>query len=107
MLDAPPHSWRLCYYILAGLAGLLFVMGFFIVVETRFDRTGPVPAETLEEYAVDHHKLETQVTHVMSYQVPPRKSYARQLNPWSGGNPKASFWVSLVRSFTYLAYPAV
>ena len=44
---------------------------------------------------------------MQSYNVPPRKSYLHQLNPWSGPNPKASFWISLVRSFTYLSYPAV
>ena len=105
MLDS--GTWRLLYYILAGLAGFLFVCGFFIVVETRFDRSEGVPLETLEEYAEDHHKLDHHVTHVQSYNVPPRKSYLRQLNPWSGPNPKASFWISLVRSFTYLSYPAV
>ena len=105
MLDS--GTWRLLYYILAGLAGALFVCGFFIVVETRFDRSEGVPLETLEEYAEDHHKLDHHVTHVQSYNVPPRKSYLHQLNPWSGPNPKASFWISLVRSFTYLSYPAV
>jgi len=104
MLDS--GTWRLLYYILAGLAGALFVLGFFIVVETRFDRS-EAPLETLEEYEEDKHKLDHHVTHVQSYQVPPRKSYISQLNPWSGSNPKASFWISLARSFTYLAYPAV
>ena len=105
MLDS--GTWRLLYYILAGLAGFLFVCGFFIVVETRFDRSEGIPLETLEEYAEDHQKLDHHVTHVQSYNVPPRKSYLRQLNPWSGPNHKASFWISLVRSFTYLSYPAV
>jgi MFS family permease len=105
MLDS--GTWRLLYYILAGLAGGLFTLGFFFVVETRFDRSEGLPLETLEEYAEDHHKLDHHVTHVQSYEVPARKSYLRQLNPWSGANPKASFWISLARSFTYLAYPAV
>jgi MFS family permease len=105
MLDS--GTWRLLYYILAGLAGALFVLGFFIVVETRFDRSEPVPLETLEEYAEDHNKLDHRVTHVQSYTVPLRKTYLQQINPWSGSNPKASFWISLVRSFTYLSYPAV
>lgn len=100
-------TWRLLYYVLAGLAGALFILGFFIVSETRFDRTVDVPLETLEEYAEDQNKLNHRVTHVQSYEVPPRKSYMAQLNPWSGANRKAGFWISLVRSFTYLAYPAV
>jgi MFS family permease len=87
MLDS--GTWRLLYYILAGLAGALFVLGFFIVVETRFDRSEPVPLETLEEYAEDHNKLDHRVTHVQSYTVPLRKTYLQQINPWSGSNPKA------------------
>jgi MFS family permease len=82
MLDS--GTWRLLYYILAGLAGALFVLGFFIVVETRFDRSEPVPLETLEEYAEDHNKLDHRVTHVQSYTVPLRKTYLQQINPWSG-----------------------
>ena len=39
--------------------------------------------------------------------IPPKKTYRQQLALWGNGNRNASFWLSLGREFTYLAYPAV
>jgi hypothetical protein len=117
-------NWRQAYWTCAGAGAAIFVLGFFFVPETYYDRD-----EALQKYSVDrvlgHEKIDTtgtknETAHVegnplddridrieTGQPIPPRKSYLQQIKPWSGINRKATFWISSVRQFSFLAYPAV
>jgi len=100
-------NWHQAYWTTAGAGACIFILGFFFVPETYYDRE-----EALKKYSVETvttGKLEGQHVQVSEEvtSLPPRKPYVQQLKPWSGINRKATFWVSAIRQFSFLAYPAV
>ncbi len=110
-------TWRSLYYVFTACGAALFVVGFFVFIETKFERSetdvqSVVPATSSPESdskipAADHaekQQIEIPLERVFTH---PRKSYWSQLSPFPQYNRKVSFWLSLGRSFTYLAYPAV
>jgi MFS family permease len=100
-------NWHQAYWTTAGAGAGIFILGFFFVPETYYDRE-----VALEKYSVETIAAAAQAKqegqHVeIAVALPPRMSYAQRLKPWSGINPKAQLFVSLIRQFSFLAYPAV
>lgn len=109
------YSWRLYFYVETAFAGLLLILAFLFVEETYYVRKSPngpsapnpdgekrvfgqSEVEKSEE-SVEHIKVETL--------VPPRRSFFATLKPWSAINPNESFWMTMIRSFSYFLVPSV
>jgi MFS family permease len=99
-------NWRQAYWTTAGAGAGIFCLGFFFVTETYYDRE-----EALKKYNVaqitGEKTVGQQVEEDERSTIPIKKSYISTLKPWSGINRKATFWVSAIRQFSYLGYPAV
>jgi len=105
------YSWRLYFYVEFAFAATLLILAFFFVEETAYKRiivTAPSPAlshENLEHekgypaQTVDHAEVQTL--------VPARKTFLQTLKPWSGIDPDAEFFMTLVRWPTYYLIPSV
>jgi hypothetical protein len=89
------QSFRLYFYISFGLICLLTIGTFFLFEETMYQRQGPgiisrsesadAKVNTVEE------TLEAQVNEGTENQaMPPRKTFAQQLKPWSHIDPEVS-----------------
>ena len=102
-------KWQQAYWTTAGAGAGIFLLGFFFVSETYYDREDALQKYNVQTVigAVKPETGETEVTEIEAQPIPPRKPYIQQLKPWSGSNREAKFWVSAVRQFTFLAYPAV
>lgn len=109
------YSFRLFFYIEFGIGLALIVATFFLCPETAFKRKVKVmdmgSAGRLENAATDkegggdttHKKVEVEAQPVMKQ----RKSYLASLNPWSGVDHEADFFMMMVRSFSYYLVPHV
>ena len=99
------YSWRLYFYVLFAFAGVLFVAAFLFVEESRYLRKldAPLPSPSSEKYEkeVDIRQIETVAT------IPPRKTFAQTLKPWSSVDHDAEFFMTIARSFTYFLVPSV
>jgi MFS family permease len=98
-------NWHQAYWTTACAGAGIFVLGFFFVQETYYDRE-----EALKKYSVEAvttGKIEGEHVEITEAVLPPRKPYSRRLKPWSGINHRAQFWVSAIRQFSFLGYPAV
>jgi len=109
ILDAPGHTFKNWYYVLVACSATLLIVGFFAFTETYFDReayqsAAPVHTGAGIDYADKEDVGQNEIAMPSSI---PKRSYVSQLKVWGNGNPNASFFVSLGRSFSYLAYPAV
>ena len=99
------YSWRLYFYVEFAFATVLLILAFFFVEETSYKRkivmaTQSLSPESLEKAkAVDHVEVVTM--------VPPRRSFAQTLKPWSGIDHEAEFFMTMARSFTYFLVPSV
>ena len=117
------YSWRLFFYVQAAFAAALFILAFIFVEETLYKRKSPPIApspspspspspingsgseiEKEKEIGAVAAQLDSPTT---SQLLPPRKSFAKQLAPWSAYDPDVSFFMSMVRPFTYFLVPAV
>jgi MFS family permease len=107
------YSWTLYFYVEFAFAMGLLIMAFFFVEESKFERvliltseassvSGMSPATGKNETAVEHLSEVESTTQ----NIPPRKSLAQQLKPWSGIDREAPFFLTMARSFTYLLVPS-
>jgi hypothetical protein len=99
------YSWQLFFYVVFAFAVALLIFAFFVVEETAYKRAkAPLtpPATTLGSDKV----LDTSHTEVASV-IPPRKTFAQTLKPWSGIDHEQEFWIMIPRSFTYFLVPQV
>ncbi|EMC94711.1 hypothetical protein BAUCODRAFT_557925 [Baudoinia panamericana UAMH 10762] len=109
------YSWRLFFYVETAFAGLLLILAFLFVEETTYKRDSPSgPAlpnpdgekrvfgqdEVLDSKTATHH-VEVQTL------VPPRRTFIETLKPWSAINHDESFFLTIIRSFSYFLVPAV
>jgi hypothetical protein len=99
-------KWTSAYYTTTAAGAAIFVLGFFFVPETYYDREAALRKYSVETvFASKEQGQHIEVSEPIA--VPPRKSYLRQLKPWSGINRDAQFFVSAIRQFSFLGYPAV
>ena len=99
------YSWRLFFYVVFAFAMGLLIFAFFVVEETAYKRATPVssPIST----ANSAKEVTPEQLEVSSPIIPERKSYISTLNPWSGIDHEAEFWIMIPRSFTYFLVPQV
>jgi hypothetical protein len=99
--------WQQAYWTLAGAGAAIFTLGFFLLPETYYDRE--IALQKYSVQAIVGGKVDGQEIEVseLAEPIPARIPYLQQIKPWSPMNPKATFWLSLVRQFTFLGFPAV
>jgi MFS family permease len=119
------YSYNLFFWVEFAFAAGLFVLAFIFVEESRYKRVLAPPAPpTPSDFEPDSSKwndkmdtdeynrpgfvargvaAETEIGMVL----PPRKSLAQQLKPWSSVDHSSKFFLTGIRSFTYLLVPSV
>lgn len=109
------YSFRLFFYIEFGIGLTLIIATFFLCPETAFKRKTKVidlgSTGTSEGMATNKEggittsrkKVEVEAHPVLKQ----RKSYLASLNPWSGIDHEADFFMMMVRSFSYYLVPHV
>lgn len=114
-------GWRWFSWLCTIICGILFVAIFFLVPETRFERVellaragqpsiqahSAPPEDEILKNAVDR-RIEAEFLEQPSSNAASsrQKSYAQQLNLWSGV-PNQSFFGLFMRPIFMIAYPAV
>ncbi|KAF2841196.1 MFS general substrate transporter [Patellaria atrata CBS 101060] len=105
------YSWRLYFYVVFAFACALTILAFFFVEETSYDRQAMKARLGVSDSPVrgDASSIEkegnTAVYHEI--EVPVRKSFVSTLKPWSPIVKEASFFGTMLRSFTYFFVPSV
>lgn len=109
------YSFRLFFYIEFAIGLALVIATFFLCPETAFKRKTKVidmdsalPSANMAtdkqgNIATFQKKVEVEGIPVMKQ----RKSYLASLNPWSGVDHEADFFMMMVRSFSYYLVPHV
>ncbi|KIX04625.1 uncharacterized protein Z518_05495 [Rhinocladiella mackenziei CBS 650.93] len=99
------YSWRLFFYVEFAFACALFILAFFFVEETWYQRDEMKArlgaATESPEKGVDAEFRE------VSSAPPPRKSFISTLKPWGVYDREAPFFMTAIRSFTYFLVPSV
>lgn len=98
------YSWRLFFYVEFAFAMGLFILAFFFVEETAYDREA-VKSQLGLAVTANEKGTGNQLVEVPSHAIG-RKSFASTLKPWSRIYPGPFFGVML-RSFTYFLVPSV
>lgn len=120
---ASRYSWNLFFRLQFILAIALLIIAFFVVEESRYKRIIPkmepedeiisalpegfsLRQTTASQYPFhDPPRNEERMTPPKP--VPPRKTYLASLAPWSYIDHEFEFWMTILRSCTYFAVPAV
>ncbi|KAI9706883.1 MAG: hypothetical protein M1820_004662 [Bogoriella megaspora] len=121
---AAGYSFRLFYWVEFAFGIALLVAAFFLVPETAYDRKTTVQSIKVNGLPSSRDGHEKQVDlstslvpssaaavdvevegHTLT--VPPSRSYLQSLKPWSYYDRKTSFWLMILRSFTYYPVPVV
>ncbi|KAK3377202.1 major facilitator superfamily domain-containing protein [Lasiosphaeria ovina] len=112
------YSWRLFFYVEFAFAGALLILAFFFVEETKYNRVVvivPSPVANTTETRLDQEKAEATTDEhassesprdVSAVSLPPRKTFAQQLKPWSTVDHDSEFFMMMARAFTYLLVPS-
>ncbi|KAL1975107.1 hypothetical protein VTN31DRAFT_3499 [Thermomyces dupontii] len=100
------YSWRLFFYVVIAVQGALFIAAFLFVEETSYKRE--LPKVSPEGSTVgDNEKLQ-EPTHTETVTpIPERKTFLQTLSPLGKYDPEVSFFMTMIRSFTYFPIPAV
>lgn len=104
---AGEYSWRLFFYVEIAFAGVLLLLAFFFVEETLYHRKLTVSSAPSLEETVGGKGEVRQMESAGGVFVPKRKSYFETLKPWSGVDPEARFFKTMLMPFTYFFVPAV
>jgi len=114
------YSWRLFFYVEIAFAAALLILAFFIVEESAYKRNA-VPAmphtssgasdssvarKVFGQDEVKTNNLSSEQVEVQTL-IPPRRTFAQQLKPWSAIDRDESFFLIAGRSFTYFLVPSV
>ena len=109
-------SWNLFFYVEFAFAGALLILAFVFVEETHYVRkhVGPstsssssvAGAASAADKELGNVVSEREDATAVSLSIPPRKSFAQQLKPWSGIDHDSDFFLMMARSFTYLLVPS-
>ncbi|KAI0149546.1 putative MFS transporter [Xylariaceae sp. FL1272] len=106
------YSWRLFFYVVLAFASALFVLAFFFVEETSYDRKG-VTYSTSESpngttMSSSQDKSETVVEHASTVPtVPARKTFLETIKPTGRIDRDVPFFALMWRSLTYFLVPQV
>ena len=115
------YSFRLFFYVEFAIGIALLIATFFLVPETAYKRKVKIldanSSTSAEDLAPEKGlaasskptdnsqiKVEVEGNAVLGGQ---RKSYLASLNPWSGIDHEAEFFMMIVRSFSYYLVPHV
>ncbi|OTA98010.1 hypothetical protein M426DRAFT_326317 [Hypoxylon sp. CI-4A] len=100
------YGWRLFFYVEFAFAMALFVLAFFFVEETLYDREAFRSASISRD---DSEKEGTQEVEAGVQQsvliVPSRKSFLQTLRLWGRVDRDVPFFTTMLRSFTYFLVP--
>ena len=101
------YSWRLYFYVLIAFACALFIVAFLFVEESAYKRV-TVAASSRHSSDSNIEKETTATTRVEAVRmVPPRKTFLQTLQPWSGIDREAQFFMTIAHAFTYFLVPSV
>lgn len=104
------YSWTLFFYVEFAFAIALLILAFIFVEESKFKRVLPPVSETNSEFRNDEGIKGETAQHLSEVEtntvVPPRKSLAQQLKPWSSFDREAPFFTTMWRAFTLLLIPS-
>lgn len=104
------YSWNLFFYVEFAFAVALLIVSFFFVEESKYKREMPPVSESNSEFRSDDEVKGDTGPHLREVEtittIPPRKSLAQQLNPWSGIDHEAPFFTTMWRAFTLLLIPS-
>ncbi|KAI8944125.1 putative MFS transporter [Xylaria longipes] len=107
------YSWRLFFYVILAFASALFILAFFFVEETSYQRSKAIETTIHESQdqdtaneACDQHKPEAFAIEQAPV-IPPRKSFLSTLRLWGGSDPTVPVFTLLWRSMTYFLIPQV
>jgi len=112
MLNAG-YSWHLFFYVILAFSAALFVLAAFTVEESSYDRTRRIAhaPEVGEGKGVTAEEVEgVRNSGNESDPLPPvpaRKSFAQTLSVSGRVDHDVSFFMTIVRSFTYFLVPQV
>lgn len=114
MLSTGP-SWRTFTYAVLGFSVAMFVLAFFFVEETAYDRSAHMETTILasgsDGGSGDQEKLEGASKSVertpSTPSIPARKSFVATLRLWEGIDHEVPFFAMMWRSFTYFLVPQV
>jgi uncharacterized membrane protein len=106
------YSWRLFFYVIFAFAVFLFILAFFFVEETSYDRDAALEAESLssdsapaQEKGVQYHEENIEQPNGGPVALQMRKSYLQKLSPWGRYDPEVPFFLTMIRSFSYFLVP--
>ncbi|POR38900.1 hypothetical protein TPAR_00888, partial [Tolypocladium paradoxum] len=106
-------SYRTCLYGMAGAFCVQFLLTFFFMPESAFDRPvipGNSAGSAAEDFAPDEKKLASDKVSSGSVQTPPvetASSFLRDLRPWNGYYDSSNFFRNLISPFLMLSSPIV
>ncbi|OTA98950.1 hypothetical protein M426DRAFT_27975 [Hypoxylon sp. CI-4A] len=104
------YSWRLFFYVTLAFACALFILTFFFVEESSYDREAHMnrDASTRSGEATSNtSEKSAEVTLERTTSAPERKSFLETLRPWGRIDPKVHLTTLVWRSFTYFLVPQV
>lgn len=111
MIDTDP-SWKSFFYVVISFAAALFILAFFVVEETQYDRKAHMRdssssnASASGEDSNDPEKARSAAVE-RTPDIPPRKTYIQTLRPWGDVDRKVDMFGMMWRSFTYFLVPQV
>jgi len=100
------YSWRLFFYVEFAFAMALLVAAFFLVEESRYTRVLPRLPSTTSSENEKGGVTKAELVLSSSTDLPPRKTLAQQLKPWSPIDHEAPFFTTMLRAFSYLLVPS-
>ncbi|KAK8098512.1 MFS-type transporter [Apiospora kogelbergensis] len=106
-------SWRTCLHAMGAAFVVQFLVTFFWMPESAFDRVGAIDIDTGEQSVVVEKVKKIEAEHVedststASPATEAKKSYLRELLPYSGYWAKVSFWRTFLQPFAMMASPVV
>ncbi|KAI1343482.1 MFS general substrate transporter [Xylariaceae sp. FL0016] len=100
-------SWRLFFYVMLAFASALFVLAFFYVEETSYDRNAHMGLHSSSGGLSTSQEKAEATTVERVPEIPARKTFVETLRPWGRYDPHAPFFTLMWRSFTYFLVPQV
>ncbi|KAK5626947.1 hypothetical protein RRF57_002662 [Xylaria bambusicola] len=106
------YSWRLFFYVILAFAIALFILAFFFVEETSYQRgkladTGITNEDHDSANAASSQEKPGSSMVEQAIVIPQRKSFLSTLSPWGRVDRTVPFFTLLWRSMTYILVPQV
>ncbi|KAI0467362.1 putative MFS transporter [Xylaria cf. heliscus] len=105
------YSWRLFFFVILAFAAALFILAFFFVEETSYQRSKTIETTIHEDGDTTNASAGQEKPESFAVEqatgIPPRKSFLSTLQPWGRSDPTVPFFTLLWRSMTYFLVPQV